>query len=72
MDATEIRILRPKNTMKIILWKKYYLEINRRLICIEHVYLTWKRFTILSSFYINYQKRLGLRLNFIAAIYTLE
>ena len=52
--------------------KKFNREINRRRICIEHVFGRLKRFRILSCVYRNRQKRLGLRFNLIAAIYNLE
>ena len=58
-DSTETPIQRPNNIVKIILCKKYYLELNRRRIYIEHLFGTWKRFTILYSFYRIHQKRLG-------------
>lgn len=52
--------------------KQINREIGRRRIGIEHVNCRLKVFKILSDRYRNRLKRLGLRMNLIAAIYNLE
>lgn len=52
--------------------KEINREIGKRRIGIEHVNCRLKVFKILSDRYRNRRKRLGLRLNLIAAIYNLE
>lgn len=47
-------------------------EINKRRVCIEHLFGNLKRFKILSTTYRNRRSRLGLRFNLLAAIYNLE
>lgn len=47
-------------------------EINKRRICIEHLFGNLKRFKILSTTYRNRRSRLGLRFNLLAAIYNFE
>jgi len=47
-------------------------EISKRRIRIEHVNGKLKTFRILATRYRNRRKRMGLRLNLIAAIYNME
>ena len=54
------------------LHKKINREIGKRRICIEHINGKLKVFRILAERYRNRRKRMGLRLNLIAAIYNME
>jgi transposase len=54
------------------LQKQINREIGKRRICIEHINGKLKVFRILAERYRNRRKRMGLRLNLIAAIYNME
>jgi len=54
------------------LQKQINLEIGKRRICIEHINGQLKVFRILAERYRNRRKRMGLRLNLIAAIYNMK
>ena len=60
----------PKHKLSIC-EKKYNIEISRCRIAIEHVNRYIKRFRILSGRYRNRNKRFGLRVNLISAIYNI-
>ena len=55
-----------------LLKKQINREISKRRIRIEHVNGKLKTFRILATRYRNRRKRMGLRLNLIAAIYNME
>jgi transposase len=55
-----------------LLQKQINREISKRRIRIEHVNGKLKTFRILATRYRNRRKRMGLRLNLIAAIYNME
>lgn len=55
-----------------ILQRQINREIGKRRIRIEHVNGKLKTFKILSERYRNRRKRMGLRLNLLAAIYNME
>ncbi|WP_413540713.1 transposase [Acinetobacter sp. COS3] len=55
-----------------LLHKQINREIGKRRIRIEHVNGKLKTFKILAERYRNRRKRMGLRLNLIAAIYNME
>lgn len=54
------------------LQKQINREIGKRRIFIEHINGKLKVFRILAERYRNRRKRMGLRLNLIAAIYNIE
>ena len=55
-----------------LLQKQINREISKRRIRIEHVNGKLKTFRILATRYRNRRKRMGLRLNLIAAIYNIS
>ena len=55
-----------------ILQRQINRKIGKRRIRIEHVNGKLKTFKILSERYRNRRKRMGLRLNLLAAIYNME
>jgi len=64
-----------KSTKKkplVLIQKQINREIGKRRIRIEHVNGKLKIFKILAGRYRNRRKRMGLRLNLIAAIYNME
>ena len=61
-----------KNKPLTLLHKQINREIGKRRIRIEHVNGKLKTFRILAERYRNRRKRMGLRLNLIAAIYNME
>lgn len=61
-----------KNKPLMLLHKQINREIGKRRILIEHVNGKLKTFRILAERYRNRRKRMGLRLNLIAAIYNME
>ena len=61
-----------KNKPLTLLHKQINREIGKRRIRIEHVNGKLKAFRILAERYRNRRKRMGLRLNLIAAIYNIE
>ena len=61
-----------KNKPLTLLHKQINREIGKRRIRIEHVKGKLKTFRILAERYRNRRKRMGLRLNLIAAIYNME
>lgn len=54
------------------LQKQINREIGKRRVSIEHINGKLKVFKILAERYRNRRKRMGLRLNLIAAIYNME
>lgn len=73
IDATEVRIDRPKKTKNKLLWEEkmsHYLSKVR--IKIESVFEKVKTFKLFSTQYRNHKKRLNLRFNFIAGICNFE
>jgi len=56
----------------VLIQKQINREIGKRRIGIEHVNGKLKVFRILAERYRNRRKRMGLRLNLIAAIYNME
>nr|WP_315279145.1 transposase [uncultured Acinetobacter sp.] len=61
-----------KNKPLTLLHKQINREIGKRRIRIEHVNGKLKTFRILAERYRNRRKRMGLRLNLLAAIYNME
>lgn len=76
LKAMGVKCLIPFKATKqaplVLIQKQINREIGKRRIRIEHVNGKLKVFKILAERYRNRRRRMGLRLNLIAAIYNIE